>query len=40
MTAFDSLDTMLLMGLSEEYEKAIEIVKGVDFSKAEVRIVG
>jgi hypothetical protein len=37
VTAFDSLDTMLLMGLSEEYEAALEIVKAVDFSKSEVR---
>lgn len=37
MTAFDSLDTMLLMGLHEEYEGAMEVVKSANFSKAEVR---
>ncbi|KAJ3516941.1 hypothetical protein NLJ89_g815 [Agrocybe chaxingu] len=32
VTVFDSLDTMLLMGLKEEYVRGLEIVKSVDFT--------
>ncbi|KAJ3516943.1 hypothetical protein NLJ89_g816 [Agrocybe chaxingu] len=35
LTAFDSLDTMLLMGLKEEFARAQEIVTNADFSKSE-----
>lgn len=35
-TAFDSLDTMLFMGLEEEYKHALEIVRKADLSTAEV----
>ncbi|KAF8159581.1 glycoside hydrolase family 47 protein [Crassisporium funariophilum] len=39
VTAFDSLDTMLLMGLEEEFQRALEIVKSADFSQAEKIVV-
>ncbi|RXW23064.1 hypothetical protein EST38_g2818 [Candolleomyces aberdarensis] len=31
-TAFDSLDTMLLMGLQDEYERALKVVKAANFN--------
>ncbi|KAJ3516944.1 hypothetical protein NLJ89_g817 [Agrocybe chaxingu] len=34
VTVFDSLDTMLLMGLKDEYERGLEIVKNANFSKS------
>ncbi|KAF9561220.1 glycoside hydrolase family 47 protein [Agrocybe pediades] len=33
VTIFDSLDTMLLMGLNEEYERALEVVRAVNFTE-------
>lgn len=36
VTAFDSLDTMLLMDLKDEYMRALDIVKGADFTKSQV----
>ncbi|KAH9479527.1 Mannosyl-oligosaccharide alpha-1,2-mannosidase IA [Psilocybe cubensis] len=38
-TAFDSLDTMLLMGLDDEYKHALDIVKKADLSRAEPHFV-
>ncbi|KAJ3501629.1 hypothetical protein NMY22_g18861 [Coprinellus aureogranulatus] len=32
VTAFDSLDTMLLMGLESEFQRAMEVVKAANFS--------
>lgn len=39
VTAFDSLDTMLLMGLEEEYQQAMKTVGKANFSKSEVSAV-
>jgi len=36
VTAFDSLDTMLLMGLKDEYASALEIVRQANFSTSTV----
>jgi hypothetical protein len=36
LTVFDSLDTMLLMGLREEYERGLSIVKQANFSVSTV----
>ncbi len=38
VTAFDSLDTMLLMGLEDEYARALELVKNADFTKSRVSL--
>ncbi|KDR80608.1 hypothetical protein GALMADRAFT_240949 [Galerina marginata CBS 339.88] len=39
VTAFDSLDTMLLMGLKDEYEHGLGVVKQADFSKSKPHFV-
>lgn len=33
LTIVDSLDTMLLMGLDEEFERAMEFVKNIDYTQ-------
>ncbi|PFH51966.1 glycoside hydrolase family 47 protein [Amanita thiersii Skay4041] len=35
VTAFDSLDTMLLMGLQDEYSRALDIVRQANFTHSE-----
>jgi hypothetical protein len=37
VTMFDSLDTMLLMGLEDEFRRALPLVNRTDFSIADVR---
>ncbi len=37
LTAFDSLDTMLIMGLEDEYRKGLNVVKQANFSVSKVR---
>jgi len=37
LTAFDSLDTMLIMGLEDEYRKGLTVVKQANFSVSKVR---
>jgi len=37
VTAFDALDTMLLMDLKEEYRHAIRIVEKADFNQTTVK---
>ncbi|KAF8967710.1 glycoside hydrolase family 47 protein [Flammula alnicola] len=39
VTTFDALDTMLLMGLKDEYKRGLEIVKAADFTRSEPRFV-
>ncbi|KAF9480536.1 glycoside hydrolase family 47 protein [Pholiota conissans] len=39
VSAFDSLDTMLLMNLDDEYTRALDLVKKVNFKKSEPRFV-
>jgi mannosyl-oligosaccharide alpha-1,2-mannosidase len=36
VTAFDALDTMLIMDLRDEYKRALEIVRKADFTKSQV----
>ena len=36
VTAFDSLDTMLLMDLKDEYRRALRMVEDADFSRSSV----
>jgi len=36
VTAFDSIDTMVFMGLNEEYGRALEIVRGANFTETPV----
>ena len=38
VTAFDALDTMLLMDLKDEYTRAVRIVEMADFNRTTVRI--
>ena len=33
VTMYDSLDTMLLMGLHEPYARALKIVEGINFTE-------
>jgi len=37
LTAFDSLDTMLIMGLEDEYQKGLTVVRQANFSMSKVR---
>lgn len=37
LTAFDSLDTMLIMGLEDEYQKGLTVVRQANFSVSKVR---
>jgi hypothetical protein len=39
VTAFDALDTMLLMGLKDEYRRALRIVENANFNKSSVTIL-
>lgn len=39
LTAFDSLDTMLIMGLDEEYEHGLSVVRQANFSVSRVRSI-
>jgi acyl carrier protein len=38
LTAFDSLDTMLIMGLEDEYQKGLDVVKQANLSVSQVCI--
>jgi mannosyl-oligosaccharide alpha-1,2-mannosidase len=35
-TIFDAMDTMLVMGLTDDYQEAVRFVETVDFSKSKV----
>jgi len=39
VTAFDALDTMLLMDLKDEYQRALKIVRNADFTKSQVSLL-
>lgn len=36
LTAFDSLDTMLIMELETEYQKGLDVIRRANFSVAQV----
>lgn len=39
LTAFDSLDTMLIMGLEEEYQKGLGVVRQANFSVSQAGVL-